>query len=328
MEAAATAVFLPAVAYAIDLPFNIAGKPPAKGEQYNGDEQYRYVAGHYFQAFRIPLLRGRRFTETDTGNSTPVVIINQHMAKQYWPNQDPIGQVITIGLGLGPQFADPPRQIVGVVGTVKEGGVANGETGVMYLPQAQVPQGMMELARQVLPLAWAVRSHGDPMALRAAIEHEIQAVDATMTVSHAEPMEKVLASTVARQNFNMLLLTIFAVIALLLAAIGIYGVMSYSVEQRTQEIGIRMALGSSRGDVLKLMLSQGLKLAGMGVAIGLALAYLLTRFLASLLFSVKAGDPWTLAAVAAILALVALIATYIPARRAAATDPGQALHYQ
>jgi putative ABC transport system permease protein len=166
------------------------------------------------------------------------------------------------------------------------------------------------------------------MALRAAIEHEIQAVDATLTVSHAEPMEKVLASTVARQNFNMLLLTIFAAIALLLAAIGIYGVMSYSVEQRTQEIGIRMALGSSRGDVLKLMLSQGLKLAGMGVAIGLALAYLLTRFLASLLFSVKAGDPWTLAAVAAILALVALIATYIPARRAAATDPGQALHYQ
>ena len=104
----------------IDLPFNIAGKPPAKGDLYNGDEQYRFVAGHYFQAFRIPLLRGRRFTETDTGNSAPVVIINQKMAKHYWPNEDPIGQVITIGQGLGPQFADPPRQIVGVVGTVKE----------------------------------------------------------------------------------------------------------------------------------------------------------------------------------------------------------------
>ena len=206
--------------------------------------------------------------------------------------------------------------------------MAQGDVGVMYLPQAQVPEGMMELIRQVLPLAWAVRTHGDPMALRAAVEREIQAVDATMTVSRAQPMEKALGSTMARQNFNMLLLTIFAVIALLLAAIGIYGVMSYSVEQRTQEIGIRMALGSSRGDVLKLMLGHGLRLAGIGVAIGLALAYLLTRFLASLLFSVKAGDPWTLAAVAAILALVALIATYIPARRAAATDPGQALHYQ
>jgi len=328
VEAAATTVVLPAVGYGIDLPFNIAGKPPAKGGQYNGDEQYRYVAGHYFQAFRIPLMRGRRFTETDTGNSTPVVIINQNMAKHYWPNQDPIGQVITIGQGLGPQFADPPRQIVGVVGTVKETGVANGDAAVMYIPAAQVPQGMMDLARQLLPLAWVVRGRGDLMALRAAVERQIQTVDATMTVSHVEPMEKVLASTVARQNFNMLLLSIFAAIALLLAAIGIYGVMSYSVEQRTQEIGIRMALGSSRADVLKLMLSQGLKLAGIGVAIGLTLAYLLTRFLASLLFSVKAGDPWTLAAVAAILALAALIATYIPARRAAATDPGQALHCQ
>lgn len=321
-------VFLPAGSYGIDMPFNIAGKPPAKGDQYNGDEQYRFVAGHYFQAFRIPLLRGRRFTETDTGNSSPVVIINQQMAKHYWPNQDPIGQVITIGLGLGPQFADPPRQVVGVVGTVKEAGVANGDIGVMYIPQSQVPQGMMELVRQLIPLVWAVRSYGDPMAVRASIEHAIEAVDATITVSRVQPMEKVLALTVARQDFNMLLLSIFAAIALLLAAIGIYGVMSYSVEQRTQEIGIRMALGSSRGDVLKLMLGHGLKLAGIGVAIGLALAYLLTRFLASLLFSVKAGDPWTLAAVAAILGLVALIATYIPARRAAATDPGQALHYQ
>ncbi len=182
--------------------------------------------------------------------------------------------------------------------------------------------------RQLLPLAWGIRTHGDPMGMRAAVEREIQSVDASMTVARAQPMEKVMASTMARQNFNMLLLTIFAAIALLLAAIGIYGVMSYSVEQRTQEIGIRMALGSSRGDVLRLMLGHGLKLAGLGVAIGLALAYLLTRFLASLLFSVKAGDPWTLAAVAGILTLVALVATFIPARRAAATDPGQALHYQ
>jgi hypothetical protein len=256
------------------------------------------------------------------------VIINQHLAKQYWPNQDPIGQVITIGKGLGPQFEDRPRQVVGVVGTVKEAGLANGDVGVMYIPASQVPEGMMELARQLIPLAWVVRTPGDPMALGTAVERQIQAVDATMTVARVQPMDKVLASTMARQNFNMLLLTIFAAIALLLASIGIYGVMSYSVEQRTQEIGIRMALGSSRGDVLRLMLGHGLKLAGIGVAIGVALAYLLTRFLASLLFGVKAGDPWTLAAVALILSLVSLIATYVPARRAAATDPGQALHYQ
>jgi len=173
-----------------------------------------------------------------------------------------------------------------------------------------------------------VRSAGGPLALRIPVERQIQSVDATMTVSRVETMERVMSLNVARQNFNMLLLTIFASIALLLAAIGIYGVMSYAVEQRTQEIGIRMALGSSRGDVLRLMLSHGLKLAGAGVAIGLALAFLLTRFLASLLFNVKASDPWTLAGVAAILGGVALVATYIPALRAAATDPGKALHYQ
>jgi predicted permease len=319
---------LPADGLGVDLPFNIAGKAPAKGDQYNGDEQWRFVAGRYFQAFRIPLVRGRRFSETDTGNSAPVVIINEHMAKHYWPNQDPIGQVITIGKGLGPQFADPPRQIVGVVGTVKEQGVAVGDVGVMYIPQSQVPQGIMELARGLIPLAWAVRASGDPVSLGAAVQREIQAVDGTMTVARLRPMERVLALAVARQDFNMLLLTIFAAIALLLAAIGIYGVMSYAVEQRTQEIGIRMALGSSRGDVLRLMLGHGLKLAGAGVMIGLALAYLLTRFLASLLFNVKAGDPWTLAAVAALLGLVALLAIFVPARRAAATDPGRALRYQ
>jgi ABC-type antimicrobial peptide transport system permease subunit len=166
------------------------------------------------------------------------------------------------------------------------------------------------------------------MALRLAIQRQFQAVDSSMTVARVRPMKDVLASTMARQDFDMLLLTIFGSIALLLAAIGIYGVMSYSVEQRTQEIGVRMALGSSRGDVMKLLLGHGLRLAGMGVAIGLGLAYLLTRFLASLLFNVKATDPWTLGGVAAILAFVALIATFIPARRAAATDPVRALHYQ
>jgi predicted permease len=328
VEAASTVALLPGIGYGMDLPFNIPGKTPPKGQDYNGDEQYRYIAGHYFQAFRIPLLRGRQFTETDTGNSAPVVIVNQYMANKYWPNQDPIGQVMIIGAGLGPQFADPPRQVVGVVATVKEAGVANGDTGVVYVPQPQVPQGLMDLGRQIVPLCWAVRVHGDPMALRVAIQRQIQAVDTTMTLSRVRPMDEVLAATMARQDFNMLLLTIFAVIALLLAAIGIYGVMSYSVEQRTQEIGIRMALGSSRGDVMKLLLGHGLKLAGMGVAIGLGLAYALTRFLASMLFNVKANDPWTLGGVAAILALVALIATFVPARRAAATDPVQALHYQ
>jgi predicted permease len=326
VEAATMTVMLPAAGNGgIDLPFNIVGKTPAKGDQYNGDEQYRWVSPHYFRVFRIPLLRGRVFRETDTGNSLPVVIINDKMAKQYWPKEDPVGQVIVIGRGLGPQFDDPPRQIVGVVATTHETGLANGARSVMYLPQNQIPEGLTALANSVIPTAWAVRTARDPMGLRGAIEREFRAVDSMITVSSEKTMEQVLAQSMARQNFNMFLLSIFAGIALLLAAIGIYGLMSYSVEQRLQEIGIRMALGSSRGQMVRLFMSQGMKLAGTGVALGLALAYGVTKVLSSLLFGVKAGDLGTSAVVAVVLTVVALFASYVPARRAASTDPSRAL---
>ncbi len=324
VEAAAAMVVLP-VSNEIDLPFSIAGKPDPKGSPYNGDEQWRSIAPHYFRVFRIPLLRGRVFSENDAGNSTPVVIINQQMAKRYWPKEDPIGQVITIGKGLGPQFDDRPRQIVGIVGNVRETGMQYGESGVMYIPQSQVPQGLTELANSVLPLSWAVRTAADPSGLHAAIEREFRSVDSVITPAHMRPMEQVIAQNVSRQNFNMVLLSVFAGIALLLAAIGIYGLMAYSVERRTQEIGIRMALGAAQPDVLKLVLAQGAKLAGAGLAFGLALAYALTRLLSSLLFGVRAGDPASFAATSAMLGLVSLAACYIPARRAARVAPSAAL---
>jgi predicted permease len=327
VEAASMTVMLPAVGNGgIDLPFNIVGKAPGKGDQYNGEEQYRWGSPHYFQVFRIPLLRGRVFRETDTGNSLPVVIINEKMAKQYWPKEDPVGQVIIIGRGLGPQFDDRPRQIIGVVATTHETGLANGAQGVMYLPQSQIPDGLTSLANSVIPMAWAVRTVGDPMGLRAAVEHEFRTVDSLITVSNQKTMEQVLVKSMARQTFNMLLLSIFAGVALLLAAIGIYGMMSYSVEQRVQEIGIRMALGSSRGQMVRLVMGQGMRLAGTGVALGLALAYGVTKLLSSLLFGVKPGDFATFAVVAAVLTVVALLASYVPARRAASIDPSRALH--
>jgi putative ABC transport system permease protein len=247
------------------------------------------------------------------------------MAQEYWPKEDPVGQVIVIGKGLGPQFDDPPRQIVGVVATTHETGLSNGAQGVMYLPQSQIPEGLTTLANSVIPTAWAVRTVGDPMGLRAATEREFRAADSMITVSNQKNMEQVLAKSMARQSFNMLLMSIFAGIALLLAAIGIYGLMSYSVEQRVQEIGIRMALGSSRGQMLRLVMGQGMRLAGAGVALGLALAYGVTKVLSSLLFGVKAADLATFAVVAAVLTVVALLASYIPARRAASTDPSRAL---
>ena len=325
VEAAASAIVLPVEA-GVDLPFTIAGKPPTRGD-YNGDEQWRFASPHYFQAFKIPLLRGRFFSETDSGNSARVVIINAAMAEKYWGKEDPLGQVITIGKGLGPQFEDPPRLIVGIVGNVRESGLAN-EDSVMYIPQSQVPEGLTALANNVIPLSWVIRTATEPMSMRGAVERELHSVDGLVPVSRERSMEQVISEAVSRQNFNMVLLSIFAGVALVLAAIGIYGLMSYSVHQRTQEIGIRMALGARRGNMLNLVLTQGMKLAGIGVVLGLLLAYGTTRVLGSLLFGVKASDPPTFGGVAGILAIVALLAAYFPARRATAIDPAIALRYE
>jgi predicted permease len=325
VEAAATTLMLP-VECCVDLPFNILGKPPNEG-QYNGDEQWRSVSPHYFQAFKIPILRGRPFRETDVANSSRVVIINQHMAEHYWPKADPVGQVIVIGKGLGPEFDDPPRQIIGIAGNVREAGLERGEVGVMYIPASQVPQGITTLAATVIPLSWAIRTKGDPGTIRAAAEHEIRSLDRLIPLTQVRTMEQVIAESVARQNFNMILLTIFAAIALVLAAIGIYGLMAYTVEQRTQEIGIRMALGAVRGDMFRLVLAQGMKLALAGVVLGTLLSYALTRLLSSLLFGVKSVDVPTFVAVAAVLVTVAFVAAWVPAQRASAIEPSEALRH-
>jgi len=327
VQSAASALMLPLNGNDIDLPFNIAGRPAPKGG-YDGDEQWRPVSAHYFQTLQIPLLRGRVFSESDSGGAPPVVIINQAMAKKYWKGQDPVGQVMVIGKGLGPQFDDPPRQVVGIVGTVRETGLDSVDEGVMYIPQSQVAEGLTKLANGLIPLSWAIRTAGDPSAVRAAAEREIRSVDGMLTASHVRTMDQMVAESLSRQNFNTLLLTIFAAIALLLAAIGIYGLMSYSVEQRMQEIGIRAALGASRGAVLRLMVLQGMKLAGIGIVLGLGAAYGATRFLVSLLFGVKANDPYTFVAVAAMVAIVAALASIIPARRAAGIAPSVALRHQ
>ena len=324
VQSAALTVALPTETQ-IDLPFTIAGKPPKAGQTYNGDEQYRFVSPHYFSVFKIPLLRGRVLNERDVANSAKVVIINQAMAKKYWPKGDAVGQVFTIGKGLGPQFDDAPRQIVGVVGNVRETGLGDKDTAVMYVPQSQLPEGLTQLANSALPLAWCIRAGIGPNSIRTAVEREFQAVDGRMPISKIRTMEEVIAQSVARQQFNMLLLSIFAAIAVALAAIGIYGLMSYSVEQQTQELGIRMALGAAKQDILRLVVRQGMTPALMGVLVGIAIAFGLTRWLASLLYGVKASDPLTFGAVGLILIAVALFSTYIPARRAARVDPALAL---
>ncbi len=324
VEGAAVAVSLPTTS-GIDLPFNIAGKAPHAGEDSNGDEQWRSVSAHYFPVFKIPVLRGRAFTEHDVGNSAKIAVINQAFAKKYWPGKNPVGQVITIGKGLGPQFADQPRQITGVVGNVRETGLEDSDVAVMYIPQSQVPEGLILLANSVMPLSWCVRSNVGSGPLQKAIQKEIQAIDSQMPLSNIRPMDEILAKATTRQNFNMLLLSTFAAIALVLAAIGIYGLMSYSVEQQTQELGIRMALGADRPDLLKLIMKQGMTPAGVGVVAGLCIAFGVTRLLASLLFGVQPTDLFSFGSVAAVLTAVAFLATYIPARRAMRIDPVVAL---
>ena len=311
-----------------DMPFAIAGKPPRDGGPFNGDVDYRTVGWHYFQTLGIPLRRGRLFDERDSSTGPWSLVINEAMAKKFWPKEDPVGATVTIGHGLAPEMEDRPRQVIGVVGDVHEEGVDKEAPPVIYVPVGQVPNGMIALGNRILPSSWAVRGAGDPAALARAVQQEMLRVDPDLPVARVMSMDRLLAKSMARQNFNMILLGIFGGIALLLAAIGIYGVMSFTVGQRTNEMGIRIALGASTGQLLRLVIGHGLLLAGIGVAIGLAASFGLTRLMSSLLYGVKATDAATFIAVAAILSAVAALACYIPARRATRVDPITALRWE
>jgi putative ABC transport system permease protein len=311
----------------IDLPFTIEGHPPTNGP-YNGDVEWRNVSSQYFQVFRIPLLRGRTFTETDVANSDPVVVINEVMAEQFWPKGDAIGSRITIGHGLGPQFEEPPREIVGIVGATRDGGLDSDPIPLMFVPEAQVVDGITALGSRVLPINWLIRTKVAPFSMSEELQQTLRVATGGLPVAHIRSMEQVVGESTARGDFNTMLLTIFAGVALFLAAIGIYGLMAYSVQQRTQEIGIRMALGASPERVRKMVVFQGMRLAAIGVVIGVAAGLGLTRFMAGLIYGVKTWDPTVFVTVAVLLGAVAWFATYIPARRASRVDPMVSLRYE
>jgi predicted permease len=308
-----------------DLPFIIEGRALKGDDPYHGDEQYRTVSAEYFKALAIPVVRGRVFDIRDANGSAPVVIINAAMARKHWPNEDPIGQRLNIGKGLGPEFEDAPRQIIGIVGDVHEEGLERPVTALMYVPSGQAPDGLMRLINGALPTAWLVRSSAPSSSLTAQIQKEVLAIDPLLAVSHVRTMEQVLAESIERQNFNMMLLAIFGATALALAAIGIYGLMSYSVEQSTQDIGIRLALGADRGDILSMVVSRGLRLTVIGLVIGVAAAAGAARVLSGMLYGVRAQDPTTFGVVVGVLAVTAALACYLPARRAMGVDPIVAL---
>jgi len=309
------------------LPLTIEGRPLTDGP-FHGGASWHPVSPRYFQVFKIPLVRGRMFTERDDGGAVPVVLINEGLAKQFWPNSDAVGQRITIGKGIGPEFAEAPREIVGIVGDVRGQGLNNNPDPIMYVPVAQVTDGVTALNNGIIPITWTIRTSVEPYSVSKEIQEALRTASGGLPVAHIRSMEQVRGESTSRTDFNVTLLVIFASLALLLAAIGIYGLMAYSVQQRTQEIGIRMALGASAQDVRKMVVRQGMALALAGVIIGVAAALGVTRLMASLLYGVTPRDPIAMTSVALLLVGVALAATYLPARRASQMDPVESLRYE
>jgi putative ABC transport system permease protein len=268
---------------------------------------FRRILPNYFSALGIPLKQGREFNDQDTG-AEKVVIINEGMARRFWPNGDAIGKRIKVG----PPEREPWLTIVGVAGDVKNIGLEADARLATYEPHAQRPWSTMNLA---------IRTEAEPLSVAAAIRSALRTADKDLLIRNVSTMDERIRLSVVPRRFNLLLLVSFGVLALLLSAIGVYGVTSYAVTQRTHEIGVRMALGAQSRDVLRLVVGQGVKLALCGAGIGLLAAFILTRWMKELLFEVKPTDPWTYASVAALLLLVALLACWIPARRAAKVDP-------
>lgn len=306
------------------LPFRIMGRPLDKGP-FHGGGNWKTVSPGFFEAFQMHMLRGRTFNERDTASSTPVVIITETMAKKFWPKGDPMQDRILIGKGVMPQLeTEQPRQIIGVVGDVRDDALNQDPEPGMYLPNAQVPDAIQALNVKLTPLAWVIRTRVDPMTLGAPVEEELRKVSG-LPVSDVRTMDETVSRSTARARFHMLLMSVFGGVSLLLAAIGIYGLMAYSVEQRTQEIGIRVALGAEPDDVRRMVMKQGITLAFLGILIGLGAAFALAKQLQGFVFGVTVWDPLVFLSIPIVLALVAVIAVWLPAQRATQVDPATAL---
>ncbi|HEX8136906.1 MAG TPA: ABC transporter permease [Pyrinomonadaceae bacterium] len=322
VEAASAVNFIPLAKLGDATTLSIEGRePPPTGEE--EAVSYRVIDQNYFRTMGIPLLRGRYFTEQDNSQSQPVVMINETMARRYWPNEEPLGRRLRVQFPAAkvpwrPEANDNWRTIVGVVGDVKEEGLGETEAEI-YLPYLQNPSSLMNLL---------VRSSSDPLRLVSGVRNQVWAVDRDQPVYNIKTMEDVVGESFAEPNVITSLLATFAALALVLAAIGVYGVISYSVAQRTHEIGVRMALGAQHSHVLKMIVGQGLKLILIGLAIGVAMAFVVTRVISSLLFGVTATDPLTFIATSLLLVGVALLASYVPARKALKVDPMIALRHE
>jgi predicted permease len=315
MQSAAAVTQLPLGQLMLFGDFKIEGRSPSLREPY---ALKPLVSPDYFKALSIPLIKGRDFTDRDTSSSGRVAIISESLARSYFAGEEPIGKRVSV-------FNDGDgrpvwREVVGVVGDVRQADLATQGRPTLYAPYTQA-QNLFLLGS----MTFVLRSTGDPSSLSALAQREIQSVDKDLPVARIKTMRERVFDSVSGQRFNALLLGVFGTLALVLAAIGIFGVMSYAVAQRTREIGIRMALGAQPGDVVELVTREGMLPALMGVVTGLGGAFVLTRFISSMLFGIQRTDPLTFAGMALLLTTVALAACYLPARRAARVDPIVAL---
>jgi len=322
VESAGAIDNLPLTGSGSNQPIAIEGRPTVPMSE-QPEVAVRYITPGYVHGMRIPLLQGRDITEADTQDLPPAILISESLAKRYWPNENPVGKHLVLTFLSGKQ-----REVAGVVGDVKQRGLKVAEpVATLYVPLTQVFVNANEPGPP-LTLSLVARAHSQPSRLAPSIINVIHALDPELPVKNVITMEDFIDDSLTDSRFNMLLLAAFAGLALLLAAVGTYSVLSYSVRGRMQEISIRMALGAQRGDVLRLILGQGVRFALLGAGVGLVAAWLLTRLLVSQLFGVKATDPMTFTGVTALIIFVATAACYVPARRATKVDPLVALRYE
>jgi putative ABC transport system permease protein len=309
VESAAAVIRLPMLGFNASTSFTIQGKPVRPGDEPTVD--YRAATQDYFKSMGIPLLEGRDFSDREMKEAPDVVIINKTMADRFFSDQHPIGRKIQI-------FPDPQRwrEIIGVVGDVKLIGLEADINPAIYVPMSQNPYP--NALRNVF---FVVRTHSDIRTVMTDVRARMRSVDNAIPISQVQSMEEIIANSLGQRRLSMALLVVFAFLAALLAAVGIYGVMAYIVAQRTHELGIRMAMGAKAFDVLSLVLRYGLKLTAAGAVIGVAAAFALTRLMSSLLYGVTASDPLTFLGISLFLGVIALLASYLPARRASRVSP-------